>query len=1120
MPAFFTIVSANYIAFAATLMQSVRQFHPDAARFIILADDRRDFGDIDLAAELVACDDLGIALIANMKLWYSVIEFNTAVKPFAFHHLFATRGYDSAIYLDPDIQLYAPLGHVLAALDGHSLVLTPHMVKPLQDGKHPSDLAIMKSGVYNLGFAALRNDGDGRDLLAWWCDRLFAHCRIDIAGNIFTDQRWMDLAPAFVEHTKLLRHPGYNIAYWNLAHRTVACGEDGVWRANGEPLAFFHYSGIDPLDPAVFSKHQNRFSIETLGPVAELCRDYRARVLGNGWQATNTLPYAYARFSDGRPIEPAMRHWVLEAVDDGRLTATRPLGVGSAFFDAADERRFAGNGRLTRFAHQLWRDRPDLQGAFNIQRQEGLDGYVGWFCDGSADGEGVPPRLIEAARALRDQPNPPAPAQTLRPAPPPWPPMASDAWSGPASDVTQWLRGELRFELHGVRKSIQRQAALLWERRVDLQRFFPILDGQGLEDYQVWCLTDGMREGSIVADLFSEDYARWLTAPSSLSSVYDDVPITNAMALTRRSEHGRDALQNWHTFPIEKQARFEQAFWFAFIAPRLFGWPGALVAPVRTHLQQPSGLSVSGYALPRAVLACHELREDTRLAFPLQDEAGRWQFLVWLLLEGARDFGTQVEDLCPGLAVFLGAPSPDYPLLSRLAKFAYDQRQDLQDAFDLRTRAGIAGLQAWAKGELAPWLATVGLSGLLRPEPEPEPRVHTDKVALSGDWTATSGVGEDMRSSEAALRAAGFVDYVIVDLQTGVIHDADGVALPPGTAVAVQLNIVHHNADTAVADWLALRRLRVAARHVVGHWHWELERLPSWWVHAFAFCDEVWASSRFAADAFAAEARRPVRLLNGAVTVPDAAKLPRPGLRVREQATLFLFMFDWASYASRKNPGAVIEAFHRAFPAGNEAAQLLVKTQNAALLPELSGLFGASIDDDRIVFLDQQMTRPELVGLVAAADAFVSLHRSEGYGRAPAEAMLLGIPVIVTGYSGTADYADPDCACIVDYTLVPVAQREYPGVEGQRWAEADVAQATGYMRWIHENPRLARQLGERGRTRIATRLAPATVGAAMVELIGAITGTPTADRPVGMDETVAAITGGQRTVSMPHAAEG
>jgi glycosyltransferase involved in cell wall biosynthesis len=125
-----------------------------------------------------------------------------------------------------------------------------------------------------------------------------------------------------------------------------------------------------------------------------------------------------------------------------------------------------------------------------------------------------------------------------------------------------------------------------------------------------------------------------------------------------------------------------------------------------------------------------------------------------------------------------------------------------------------------------------------------------------------------------------------------------------------------------------------------------------------------------------------------------------------------------------------------------------------------------------------------LTGLIAASDAFVSLHRSEGFGRGPAEAMLLGIPVIVTGYSGTLDFTDGSCACVVGYTLVPVMPGEYPGVEGQRWAEADVAQAARYMRWIQEEPEAARAMGLRGQQRATAMLAPAKIGADMLGLLG------------------------------------
>ena len=1086
MPAIFTIVSANYIAFAATLMQSVRRFHPEVPRFIILADTLHAFEGVDLAAEVIACDDLGIALIGNMQLWYSVIEFNTALKPFVFQHLLTTRGFGGAIYLDPDIELYAPIEAVFAGLAGHSLVLTPHMTRPLDDGKHPSDLSIMKSGVYNLGFAALRGDQDGLGLLSWWCDRLFAHCRVDVPGNLFTDQRWMDLAPAFVARTLLLRHPGYNVAYWNLVHRTVRQAADGAWLADGLPLAFFHFSGIKPEDPAVFSIHQNRFTVQTLGEVAGLCDEYRTRVLANGWRRFKSLPYGYGVFADGRPIEESMRRWVLDAIDDERLPRTERLELDAAFFDAADEMRFPGGGRLTRFAHQYWRDRPDLRSAFDLQRRAGLDGYVAWLCEGSAEQEGLHPGLLDAARTLRDRAAEGASLPT-KPVSPPWPPIAPEYWSGPAFEAAQWLRGEVAFSMHGVPLRLQRQAALLWERRLDLQHYFPITGEQALEDFHLWTLTDGMRERVVAADLFTDEYLDWLDTPAPLLAHYDALPITNAMALTRRSEHARAGLVAWPQFPLDAKARVEQAFWFAYRAPAVFGWPASVTASVRAYLDAASGRVVGSYAIPRGALTLHAMRDDVQQSFDLDSEGGGWRYLCWVLAQGAREFDIGVLELCPGIDAFLAEPSEAYPLLSRLSLFAYAQREDLRSAYNLDSRMGLNGMQNWARKELEAWLDSIGLASLVRaPAADAAPPVSPLRclVALAGDWAVPSGVGEVLRSAVAALDVCNFTDYVIVDLQSRSVLMADRTVVPAGRPVAVGWTVMFHNADTALDDWLSLRQLHVTSDRVAGHWLWELERLPARWIHAYSFVDEIWACSNFVKEIFEAGARRPVRLLHTAVTPPQFATwLPRTALGLEDGATLFLFMFDFASYVRRKNPAAIVRAFCAAFPDGTERACLLIKTQNASLRPELWAELSALTSDTRVVLRDVQLAREELTGLVASADAFVSLHRSEGFGRGPAEAMMLGVPVILTGYSGTAEFADESCACVVGYSMIPVDPGDYPGVEDQRWAEPDTGQAASYMRWVHEQPEAARAMGRRGQERVSAMLDPAKIGADILALL-------------------------------------
>jgi glycosyltransferase involved in cell wall biosynthesis len=179
------------------------------------------------------------------------------------------------------------------------------------------------------------------------------------------------------------------------------------------------------------------------------------------------------------------------------------------------------------------------------------------------------------------------------------------------------------------------------------------------------------------------------------------------------------------------------------------------------------------------------------------------------------------------------------------------------------------------------------------------------------------------------------------------------------------------------------------------------------------------------------------------VELGEIAQVNRATYGLPEDATLFLFFFDPSSFVERKNPLAVVEAFHRAFGArGDPGVGLVIKTldagPHAGALKKLKSAVGG---DDRIHLIEKTMSRPEVNGLIAATDAFVSLHRSEGFGFGLAEAMLLAKPAIGTDYSGNTDFLTEATGYPVPYELVPVGAGEYPDHAGQVWAEPDVAAA-------------------------------------------------------------------------------
>jgi len=217
---FFTIVSNNYRHFARTLVASVRAHSPEIDAFVavcdgpLLAPDPRD------GYTEISIRELGLPQFDRFTFQYTILELNTAIKPWVFAALFA-RGYERVIYFDPDIKLYGSVAPVLARLEQAQIVLTPHLTGRLDDGRNPSELAILQSGSYNLGFIALDRSEETRRFVEWWQSKLLRDCVVDIPRGLFTDQKWIDLVPGMYGGVAVERDPGWNVAYWNLNHRTV-----------------------------------------------------------------------------------------------------------------------------------------------------------------------------------------------------------------------------------------------------------------------------------------------------------------------------------------------------------------------------------------------------------------------------------------------------------------------------------------------------------------------------------------------------------------------------------------------------------------------------------------------------------------------------------------------------------------------------------------------------------------------------------------------------------------------------------------------------------------------------------------------------------------------------------
>ena len=325
----------SYLNRARVLFQTLRRFHPDWELVALITDEPPEGFAFDPADEpfdrVVWARDLGIPNFESWLFKHDVVEVCTAVKG-PFIHQACASGADVAIYLDPDTALLAPLDPLLAWLQDHDILLAPHLIDPNDDPTaiQDNDLSASRTGIFNLGFVAIRTTGEGARFAKWWNDRLLRYCYDDMPSGLFVDQRWCDHVPALFDRVKVIRDPGYNVASWNLSTRKVSVEKDGRVLVNGQPLRFWHFTKLGPLGDTMTKKYAGQNF-----PVYEIWSWYKRLV--------------------GAATEPSIpeRYWAYEAYADGAKIA-KPERV-------------------------LYRQRQDLQAAFPNPFASGRGSFQEWL---------------------------------------------------------------------------------------------------------------------------------------------------------------------------------------------------------------------------------------------------------------------------------------------------------------------------------------------------------------------------------------------------------------------------------------------------------------------------------------------------------------------------------------------------------------------------------------------------------------------------------------------------------------------------------------------------------------------------------------------------------------------
>ena len=353
-----------------------------------------------------------------------------------------------------------------------------------------------------------------------------------------------------------------------------------------------------------------------------------------------------------------------------------------------------------------------------------------------------------------------------------------------------------------------------------------------------------------------------------------------------------------------------------------------------------------------------------------------------------------------------------------------------------------------------------------------------DGVDVLGFFTSEHGVGEAARALTSTLKsgsiAVSTIDYTDTQSRREHAYNCDNES-------QYKVLLASINSDQLSAAHTRIKPEFFDNRYVIGQWFWELEDAPAWFAPAYPLVNELWAPTHFIEGMLRANVPSSVHVeyvpLPVQIPVIDAS-LTRQRFGVDERF-VFLFVFDFMSVMKRKNPLGLIEAFTSAFTEG-EGPQLVIKGINGDKRPaEHAVLSEAVAQRSDISLIDEYFTRAETSTLISMANAYVSLHRSEGLGLTISEAMTLGVPVIATGYSGNMDFMRPGNSLLVPGTRVLVGE----GAEGYpptaTWMEPDISQAARYMRYVYENEQEALEMGKCGQRDIVGSLTTERCGAIM-----------------------------------------
>lgn len=326
------------------------------------------------------------------------------------------------------------------------------------------------------------------------------------------------------------------------------------------------------------------------------------------------------------------------------------------------------------------------------------------------------------------------------------------------------------------------------------------------------------------------------------------------------------------------------------------------------------------------------------------------------------------------------------------------------------------------------------------------PGVYPEGVNFFGYLKAQMGLGQGSRLYASALQHTELpCAYLNIRIGNPAKHNDTEFDGQYSKRPIYNTNLIHVNADQISTLQLIYPQKTWNSRYNIGVWLWELETFPLEWQDAFRYVDEIWAPSSFIKRCLEPISPVPITIIPYGINALTNPTYNRSYFKLPQNQFLFLCMYDVNSVMERKNPLGAINAFMTAFSPNQNDVGLIIKVNNGNDT-DLTKIQNYTKEYSNIYLIDRTLTKMEVNSLIECSNAFVSLHRSEGFGLGIAEAMYLGVPAIATNWSANTDFMTEDNSCPVNFRFTDVGDQYFHSKSGQRWAEPNTEHAAYYMK--------------------------------------------------------------------------